>query len=136
MYVFGILSCTSKVTTKGEAHWNLKAFNGRVVCAFLSHCAVSHYKERPSPASALLAACMPCPQIHVAIFSPDITSLLIPHFALMSLISPDKHLGLPTEFKLLWMPSQRSAGSQMQLQIEKAGRYLCLVPKMGGTTTF
>ena len=136
MYVFGIVSCTPKVTTKGEAHWNLKAFNGRVVCAFLSHCAVSHYKERPSPASALLAACMPCPQIHVAIFSPDITSLLIPHFALMSLISPDKHLGLPTEFKLLWMPSQRSAGSQMQLQIEKAGRYLCLVPKMGGTTTF
>jgi hypothetical protein len=61
--VFGVVSRIPEVTTKGEAHWNLKAYNGRVVCAWLAHAAVQHALQSPVPENLVLASCMPCPQI-------------------------------------------------------------------------
>lgn len=52
-----------QVTNKdNEALWALKAFNGRVVCAWLATCAVELSRSKPlDEEAAVLAACMPSP---------------------------------------------------------------------------
>lgn len=45
-----------------EVLWNLKAYNSRVVCAFLASCCVANARANPSSSNLLLAACVPVPQ--------------------------------------------------------------------------
>jgi len=50
------------VNKDNEALWPLKAYNGRVVCAWLATCAVELSRAKPLDEEvAVLAACMPCP---------------------------------------------------------------------------
>ena len=53
---------TQVATSLGEAHWNLKAYNGRVVCAWLADCCVRLARTKPCDETLMMAACMLEPQ--------------------------------------------------------------------------
>ena len=64
----------TKVFDKNDALWKLKAYNGRVVCAWLAHATLKLARAAPSPERLILADCMSPPEI----FFETILKLQIP----------------------------------------------------------
>ena len=53
----------TKVFDKNDALWKLKAYNGRVVCAWLAHATLKLARAAPSPERLILADCMSPPEM-------------------------------------------------------------------------
>ena len=93
---------------KQDALWKLKAYNGRVVCAWLAHCAVKLARRDPTPERLLLADCMSRPEILRNFWNFWTKSRTLP------ITGPQR------------IHELRCAASQMQTKVECAGRYLWL----------
>ena len=52
-------SSLHQVTSGHDALWNLKAYNGRVVAAWLANCALDLARMQPTPENSIRAACLP-----------------------------------------------------------------------------
>ena len=63
MRVLGKAIMKTKVFDKNDALWKLKAYNGRVVCAWLAHATLKLARAAPSPERLILADCMSPPEI-------------------------------------------------------------------------
>ena len=63
MRVLGKTIMKTKVFDKNDALWKLKAYNGRVVCAWLAHATLKLARAAPSPERLILAHCMSPPEI-------------------------------------------------------------------------
>lgn len=119
----GAFSHSAKVFSGHEVLWKLKAYNSRVVCAWLAYCSVANARANPSPSNLLLAACVPVSQIHsfMRIFPKRNQCTHLFELGLRAAITTV--LGVAAAGPP-W--SLRSAGNNMQNLLERAGRYLWL----------
>lgn len=100
-----------KVFSGREADWSLKAYNGRVVNAFLADLCLEHARRRGTEHSWLVAECMSSSQ-----------SVTISFHCLARFHSNKHALG----FGALAITASRTSANVMQTKLEKAGRYLQL----------
>lgn len=107
----------TEVTSGHEAKWNLKAFNGRVIMAWLSRCSLDLLRSTPSNETLMMADTMPSPQRFDMYRICDHAPLL----------PSAGHLTTHDEHSHAAGHCLRCAANQMQTQIEAAGRYLFLV---------
>ena len=118
MRVLGKAIMKTKVFDKNDALWKLKAYNGRVVCAWLAHATLKLARAAPSPERLILAHCMSPPEI----FFWTSTG---PHWAFW-VEGQTSSLQLRLDSIAL-----RCSASEVQVKIENAGRYLPLVWNYG-----
>ena len=100
----------TEVFDKHDAHWKLKAYNGRVVCAWLAHATVKLMRANPNPETIMLADCMSLPKIFLEPKKmTEARKLRAQHQSCTATISSI---------------APRSNANAVQSKVEAAGRYL------------